>query len=59
LPGGRAADAVPRPVGELLTDRRAAGDLAGDIFVDAVQADEGVEDEQTWPQVLDGLGKAL
>ena len=24
-----------------------------------MQADEGVEDEQTWPQVLDGLGEAL
>ena len=35
------------------------GDLAGNIFVDAVQADEGVENEQTWPQVLDGLGKEL
>ena len=33
-------------------------DLAGGVLVDAVQADEGVEDEQAGPQLRDGFLEA-
>ena len=34
-------------------------DLAGDVLVDAVQADEGIEDEEPGPQRGDGVGERL
>ena len=32
-------------------------DLAAGVLVDAVQPHEGIEDEQAWPQPVDGLGE--
>src|SRR5437867_5100405 len=34
------------------------GDLGGDVLVDAVQADEGIEHEQPRPEPLDGLSQS-
>ena len=35
------------------------GDVGDGILVDAMQAHQGVEDEQAWPDALDGLVQAL
>ena len=35
------------------------GDLAAGVLVDAVQADEGIEDEQAWLQSGHGVGEAV
>ncbi len=38
--------------------REQPGDLGGVVFIDPVQADERVQDQQDGPELLDGLGEA-
>jgi hypothetical protein len=36
-----------------------SGDLGGIVFIDAMESDQRIEDQQNRLQVLDGLGQAL
>ena len=39
--------------------REQRGDLGGVIFIDAVKADQGIQDQQDGLEILDGVGQAL
>ena len=52
-------DGDGEPALQLAQVREQRRDLARHVLVDAVQADERIEDEQPWPQVLDGVRETL
>ena len=39
--------------------RQQRGDLRRVVFIDAMESDQRIQDEQDGPQILDGVGKAL
>ena len=44
---------------QLAQEGQERGNLSGVVLVDAVQADQGIEDEQAGLELLDGVGEAL
>ena len=42
---------------KLAQEGQECGDLSGVVLVDAVKADQGIEDEQAGLELLDGVGE--
>ena len=52
-------DGGVEPSLQLAQESEDGGDLGDGVLIDAVQAHQGVEDKQAWPDALDGVVQAL